>query len=102
MALNDVLSRCWNPVRRCWRSRGPARRSSCRCSCAAAGSRLDVVAVTFWAVGLAAATASLAAALGLPAGGGELRGAWAGSLLGALLALVAAGARAPRMQADLP
>ncbi len=63
---------------------------------------LDLVAVTFWAVGLVAATEALAAGLALPSGGGTVHWAWAGALAGAMVALASAASRPPRDGADLP
>ncbi len=68
------------------------------------GRRLsfDVVGVTAWTAGLAAATTAVAAGIAWPDGPPGVHGATAGPLIGALVALAAAGARPSRRRPDLP
>jgi hypothetical protein len=63
---------------------------------------LDIVCVSGWAAGLAATNGAIAAVLAWPGGPPEARGVFAGALLGALVALLAAAARAPLGEGDLP
>ncbi len=62
----------------------------------------DIVAVSAWAAGLAAATAAVAATIAWPAAPADVRGTVSGALVAGVIALLAAALRAPRGDADLP